>query len=151
MFVGYINDQMTSLNTSKVFAGFVMIILNIGSRYIDVKFSKSQERAIKYIFNKELLVFAVSWMGTRDIYISFVISIVFSILMNIMLNDESEYCVLPESMTNYTDLDSIDLNGDGEITDDEVRAAKKLIDTAVAQRRKRILTDELISFSKCHT
>ena len=58
-----------NLNTSTFFAGFVMIILNIGSRYINLDLSSSTESWIKYLMSKEVLVFAVSLMGTRAVFI----------------------------------------------------------------------------------
>ena len=35
------------LNNSKFFAGLVMIMLNIGSKYITIELSKSQEQYLK--------------------------------------------------------------------------------------------------------
>ena len=48
--------QVKTLNDSKYFAGFIMILINIGSRFIDIKFSKNQEHFIKYIFNYSILI-----------------------------------------------------------------------------------------------
>ena len=46
--LGTLDKNIRSLNSSKFFAGIVMIVLNIGSRFISVKFSKSTEEYIKY-------------------------------------------------------------------------------------------------------
>ena len=35
------------INNSKLFAGLVMIMLNIGSKYIEIGFSKTQEEALR--------------------------------------------------------------------------------------------------------
>jgi len=58
------------LNNSKFFAGVVMILLNVGSKFIQIQFSKSTEEYMKYSVSKQLLVFSMAWMGTRDIYTS---------------------------------------------------------------------------------
>ena len=36
-FMGVIGSYLGSLNNSKLFAGLIMIILNIGSKYINIK------------------------------------------------------------------------------------------------------------------
>ena len=52
-----------ALNSSKFFAGLVMITLNIGSKYITLELSESQEDYIKYTLGRQILVFAILWMG----------------------------------------------------------------------------------------
>ena len=46
-----------NINTSKFFAGFVMIMLNIGSKYITIKLSKSQESYLRNTIARQLLIF----------------------------------------------------------------------------------------------
>ena len=58
------------LNNSKFFAGLVMIMLNIGSKYVTIELSKSQEAYLKNSVGRQLLIFAISWMGSRDILIA---------------------------------------------------------------------------------
>ena len=65
--VSYFNSHIMYLNNSKFFAGVIMILLNIGSKFIVVQFSKSTEEYMKYSVSKQLLIFAMAWMGTRDI------------------------------------------------------------------------------------
>ena len=48
---------------------------------------------------------------------------------NIIFNDECAYCILPENMTTFSD--SLDLNGDGEISDEEIAKAKELLKNVV--------------------
>lgn len=96
-----IDDTVTNLNTSKIFAGLMIIVLNIGSRFVTIKLSKSMESYLKYTFSKQILIFAIAWMGTRDIYIAFAIMIIFTICMEYLFNEDSKFCCLPEHFTNY--------------------------------------------------
>ena len=41
--LGKLGGALASLNNSKFFAGIVMIMMNIGSKYISIKLTKSQE------------------------------------------------------------------------------------------------------------
>ena len=60
-------ESLKSLNNSKFFAGVVMIMLNIGSKYVTVELSKSQEEYLKNNVGRQILIFAISWMGSREI------------------------------------------------------------------------------------
>ena len=127
-----INNIVQTLNKSKFFAAFVMLMLNIGSRYIDVKFSKSQEQYLKNTLGKQILVFAVSWMGTRDIYMALAITLFFTILFDFILNEDSEMCMVPNTLTKLEQ--QYDLNNDGIISEDEIREAQEIIKKAEHQK-----------------
>ena len=65
-----INNRLNLLNDSKLFAGLVMILLNVGSNYITITFSKNQQQYLKNKLGRQILIFAMSWVGSRDIIIS---------------------------------------------------------------------------------
>lgn len=90
-----LNEGVNNLNNSKVFAGVIMILLNVGSKFINIQFSKSTEEYLKMTVTKELLVFAMAWMGTRDCIAAFVLTIIFTIFSEHLLNEESEICLVP--------------------------------------------------------
>ena len=97
----YLNNHVNSLNNSKLFAGLMIITLNIASKFVTVKLSKSMEAYLKYTFSRQILIFAIAWMGTRDIYIAIIISLVFMICMDFLFNEESRFCCLPSEFTDY--------------------------------------------------
>jgi len=72
-----------------------MILLNIGSRLIPLQISESAEEYVKKTFSKPILVFAIAWMGTRDIYTSFILTITFILFSEYLLNETSMYCIVP--------------------------------------------------------
>jgi uncharacterized membrane protein len=90
----YVNNHVNSLNNSKLFAGLMIITLNIASKFVTVKLSKSMEAYLKYTFSRQILIFAIAWMGTRDIYIAIIISLVFMVCMDFLFNEESRFCCL---------------------------------------------------------
>ncbi len=130
----YMNTKIGYLNDSKFFAGLIMIMLNIGSRYITVKFSKTQENYLRNVLSKQILIFSVAWMGTRDIYMSLIITLIFVALADYAFNEESNFCMLPTSLKSYDHL--IDTDGDGEINDEELEKAKELIKKAEETKKK---------------
>jgi len=94
--VGWFKYAIYRLNNSLFFAGVVMIMLNIGSRYIELKLDPSTENFLKTALSKELLVFSVCWMGTRDLIIALVLTAVFVVLADYGLNANSKCCIMPE-------------------------------------------------------
>jgi hypothetical protein len=122
------------LNNSKFFAGVVMILLNIGSKFISIQFSKSTEEYLKLNVTKQLLVFAMAWMGTRDIYVALVLTAVFTILSDHLFNEESPYCCVPDKYRILAKL--VDNNSDGEVSDQEINNAISILEKAKRDKIK---------------
>jgi hypothetical protein len=97
----YFHNYVKIMNGSKMFAGLVVITLNIASRFVTIKLSKSMESYLKFTFSRDVLVFCIVWMGSRDIYIAATFTLLFTFIMDFLLNEESTYCILPESFTTY--------------------------------------------------
>ncbi|NBO24874.1 MAG: hypothetical protein EBU93_06555 [Chlamydiae bacterium] len=97
----YIHTHVVSLNNSKFFAGLMIILLNIASKFASFKLSKSMESYLKFTFSRLILVFAIAWVGTRDIYTAIIICLVFTLCMDFLFNEESRFCCLPEAFTDY--------------------------------------------------
>ena len=68
------------INTSKLFAGILMIIMNIGSKYIEMGLTKSQEQALRNGLGREIIIFCVVFLGTRDLVLSIIMTSAFIIL-----------------------------------------------------------------------
>ena len=92
------------LNSSKFFAGIVMILLNIGSKYITIELSKSQEAYLRNSLGRQMLIFAISWMGSRDILIALALTAIFNVLANHLFNEKSKFCIIPTRYRNYEDI-----------------------------------------------
>lgn len=133
--ISYFNSHIMYLNNSKFFAGIVMILLNIGSKFIVIQFSKSTEEYMKYTVSKQLLVFAMAWMGTRDIYTALGLTAVFTILSDHLFNEESNLCIVPPSYRVLNKL--IDTNNDGEVTEPELAAAIAVLEKAKKEKQKQ--------------
>jgi len=130
----YLNTHIMYLNNSKFFAGVVMIILNVCSKFVTIQFSKSTEEYLKINVTKQLMVFSMAWMGTRDIYTALVLTAVFTILSDHLFNEESTMCVVPHK---YRLLHKIaDVNNDGVINDKEVSDAISILEKARKNKEK---------------
>ena len=120
----YFHNYVKIMNSSKMFAGLVVITLNIASRFVTIKLSKSMESYLKFTFSRDVLVFCIVWMGSRDIYIAATFTLLFTFIMDFLLNEESSYCILPETFTTYhTEL----LDGTAP-TADEIKNAESVLE-----------------------
>jgi hypothetical protein len=130
-----IHSHIMSLNSSKFFAGIVMILLNVGSKFISIQFSKSTEEYLKMSVSKQLLVFSMAWMGTRDIYTALGLTAVFVVLSDHLFNEESPLCIVP---TRYRVLQRLmDANDDGKISEEELKNAEKVLEKAKKDQLKK--------------
>ena len=132
--ISFIHNHIMFLNNSKFFAGVVMILLNIGSKFISIQFSKSTEEYLKMNVTKQLLIFAMAWMGTRDIYIALVLTAVFTILSDHLFNEESPYCCVPDKYRILAKL--ADKNLDGDISEQEINNAIAILEKAKRDKIK---------------
>jgi hypothetical protein len=132
---GFINSHVFYLNNSKFFAGIVMILLNVGSKFITINFSKSTEEYLKFSLSKQLLVFAMAWMGTRDIYTALGLTAIFTILSEYLFNEESRLCIVPEKYRVLHKL--LDTNKDNEISDTELMSAIAILEKANKEKQKK--------------
>ena len=80
-----------ALNTSTFFIGIMMLLLNIGSRYIVHEFSDNDEEYAQNIILRRLTVFAVCFVGTHDIVSSLVLTAAFVVLSAGIFRGKSVY------------------------------------------------------------
>ena len=89
------NAYIHPINTSKLFAGILMILMNICSKYIEVGLTTSQEHALRTSIGREIVIFSVVFLGTRDLVMSIIMTAAFIILTQHIFNEESRLCVIP--------------------------------------------------------
>jgi len=133
--LGKLGGALASLNNSKFFAGIVMIMMNIGSKYISIKLTKSQEQYLKNNVAKQLLIFAIAWMATKDILVALAITAIFHVLANHLLNENSLLCIIPQKWRNFEKL--LDSDEDGKISQKEIDDAKEILHKAKMKDIKR--------------
>jgi hypothetical protein len=136
-----LDGHVQNINNSKIFAGIMIIILNIASKFIDFKLGKNVERYLKYTFSKQILVFAIAWMGTRDIYMALFITFIFIICIDYLFNEDSIFCCLPTSMTEtLAKLDDEEI-----VTEDDAKKAEEIVEKYEKQQKDNE-PNELLTF-----
>jgi hypothetical protein len=92
--ISYIN----SIGTSPFFIGIMMLLLNIGSRFITHELSSDDKEYSQNIFLRRLTVFAVCFVGTRDIVVSIILTAAFVVLAGGIFRGKGPFS--KEGMTN---------------------------------------------------
>ena len=140
-FFSKLNSHVYTLNDSKYFAGVMMILLNVGSKFITIKFSKSTEEYIKYSVTKQILVFSMAWLGTRDIYTALGLTAIFSVLSEYLFNEESSMCIVPHEYRVLHKL--LDTDNDGVVSQTEIAEAQAILEKAKREKNKKMQKDLL--------
>jgi hypothetical protein len=142
----YLHNQIQVINNSKIFAGLMIVTLNIASRFVTINLSKSMESYLKHTFSRQLLVFTIAWMGTRDIYIATVVTVGFIIMSEYLFNEDSAFCILSESFQDYHNtLSDNSKANDDKVSDEEIAKAKEVLEKA--SKLNKNVDNEVQSFS----
>ncbi len=134
----YLHNNILAINNSKVFAGLMIITLNIVSKFVNIKLSKTMESYLKFTFSRNILVFAIAWMGTRDIYIAFFIMIIFILVTEHFFHEDSALFILPNDFKDYhIDLLDNEIQNKDEVTEEEIMKAKAVLEKAGAMKEQQ--------------
>ena len=128
-----VHEHIMNINNSKLFAGLMIITLNIASKFVTFKLGKTAETYLKYTFSRQILVFAMAWMGTRDIYIAAGLTIIFIILFDFLFNENSVFCVLPNDFKEYYENVAQE---HAEISHDDYLKAQATVEKYTEQKEK---------------
>jgi hypothetical protein len=142
----FMHDYVKILDNSKLFAGIVMILLNVGSKFITIQFSRSTEEYLKMSLSKQILVFAMAWMGTREIYPSLMLTAAFAVLSEHLFNEESDYCIVPHHLRILEKL--VDTNNDGIVSESEINSAISILEKARKEKQRKQQRESFELFQK---
>lgn len=91
-------ELLASLNTNLFFIGIMMLVLNVGSRYIVHELSHDDEEYRQNILLRRVAIFAACFVGTRDLVVSLILTAAFVVLSTGIFYTKSVYA--REGMTD---------------------------------------------------
>jgi hypothetical protein len=134
--ISYLHNQVQVLNSSKIFAGLMIITLNIVSKFANFKLSKTLESYFKYTFSRQILVFVIAWMGTRDIYIALIITFIFVICTEYLFHEDSQFFILSKDFSDYHISLLDNENSPEKISEEDIKKAKEILEKAKKQDKE---------------
>lgn len=73
-------DKINSLATSPISIGIMILLTNVGSRFVVHEFSDDDREYSQNILFRRLVIFAVCFVGTRDLVVSIILTAAFVVL-----------------------------------------------------------------------
>tara|TARA_Y100001970_G_scaffold293363_1_gene439692 strand:+ start:2412 stop:2804 length:393 start_codon:yes stop_codon:yes gene_type:complete len=123
-------DILTRLNNSKYFSGIVMILLNIGSKYVSLELSEAQQQFLSHPIIRKLLVFTIFFVATKDIVVSVILSTIFIIFVCGVFHEDSRLCVFKNVLKSFCEKRKVVINKE------DYEKAKKIISKYESQQIK---------------
>lgn len=140
-----INTKLTELNSSKYFLGFFIIFLNLGSKFINIKLNTHHQNLLNDTIGRELMVFAICFVGTRDILVALIMSSTFIVFNDYLFNYNSSVCIIPKKYQKKM-KDAVDINNDNSIDENEIKRAIDILNRAKKQGQQRIQREAYATF-----
>lgn len=85
-------------DTNKFLVALTMIIVNLGSRYVITDMTPLHEMILSHTLFKRLVIFCMFFLVTRDVIVSLCMTAAFLLVFNVLLHEDSKYCVVPASL-----------------------------------------------------
>ena len=76
-------------------SGIVMVLLNVGTSYLMQDLMPIANRMFAFVWVRRLVFFAIFFTATRDLRVSVLLTIMFTLLVDVFLNEDSDYCLIP--------------------------------------------------------
>ena len=95
-----ITDQILQsihdMNMNPYLLGIAYITLNLGSRFFVMSVSPGQEAFLQNVLFRPLLLFAIMFLGTRNLIVAFWLTTIVIVLLHYLLNETSSWYLLKD-------------------------------------------------------
>lgn len=84
---------MASVNSNPYFIGLMMLLLNLGGRFLSLEISREQEKFLSQPMVRRFFLFAVLFVATRNVVIAAGLAILVILFLGYLFNENSELCL----------------------------------------------------------
>jgi hypothetical protein len=130
---------MASINSNPYFIGIMMVLLNIGGRFLSLEISKEQEKFLSSPLIRRFLLFAVLFVGTRNVLIAGCLTIILILLIAYLFNENSELCVWHSCSRKKLAVEAAKTSS---LTAEEMMIYRRLHDKHMAEQVKEESSDK---------
>ena len=93
-----IDILVSSINSNPYFIGVMMLLLNLGGRFLSLEVTKGQEQFLSNPTIRRFLLFVVLFVGTRNILVAAGMTIII-IILGYLLNENSDLFIFHSTAT----------------------------------------------------
>ena len=129
-----IDVLMGSVNSNPYFIGIMMLLLNLGGRFLSLEISKDQEKFLSQPAVRRFFLFAILFVATRNIIIAGGLAIIVIILLGYLFNENSDFC-LWRSCISPIEENKPTQEGYQGLSAEEVMILKRLQDKQTAAKQ----------------
>ena len=101
---------IATLNTNPYLIGMLMLLLNLGGRFLPLELTKKQEAFLQQAWLRPVLFFTVIFIATRNLAVAFWITVFFFLIVWVLANEKSPYCLIPSWKEEQAKQSSYDAN-----------------------------------------
>jgi hypothetical protein len=84
-------------NTNPYFIGIMMLVLNLGGRFINLEVTKQQELFLQHPWVRRILIFTVLFVATRNIWVAFWTTVTVVLFLGYLFNENSSMCLFGQA------------------------------------------------------
>jgi hypothetical protein len=88
-----LDNFLQIFNTNPYFIGLMMLILNLGGRFISLEVTKKQEQFLQLPWVRRVLIFTVLFVATRNIWVAFWATVTVVLFLGYLFNENSALCI----------------------------------------------------------
>lgn len=85
--------MLEAFTTNPVFIGCVMMIMNLGGKYVMLEIPKGMEVFFQHPWVRKFTIFCIAFMATRSIKSGLLILLMFILLSRYLFNENSKSCI----------------------------------------------------------
>lgn len=98
-----------SINNNKYFYAIMMLLMNMGARYIELDLDSNHKNFLSSKVIRRLLIFTVSFIATRDIVASLIITSAFVIIVLNLFSTKSRYFIMSKDNKILINDDNVEI------------------------------------------
>lgn len=83
------------LQTNPYLVGMLMLLLNLGGRFLSLELTKKQEAFLQGTWIRPLIFFTVIFVATRNLVAAFWVTLLFFFVIWVAANENSPFCMIP--------------------------------------------------------
>ena len=83
------------LNTNPYLIGMLMLLLNLGGRFLALELTKKQEAFLQAAWVRPAIFFTVIFIATRNLVAAFWVTLLFFFIIWVAANENSPFCMIP--------------------------------------------------------
>lgn len=125
---------MASVNTNPYFIGIMMLLLNLGGRFLSLEISKDQEKFLSKPAVRRFFLFAVLFVATRNLVVALGLSVIVILMLAYLFNENSDLC-LWKSCIEVPKPGEAAASSYAGLTAEEVMILKRLQDKQAAAQK----------------